>query len=138
MSHCLPTTDHPRQAKFDIKLVKKLVRMVKSKFDEAGLPPHWQAAASNSALDNASSSIFVVEAERFLRMSAMEIQNVHRYRHILVTGVDSGRLTQFDGEGLQMLADLDAEVWVQRTLFPIHLTRVYLIQWVIQMQTRRH
>lgn len=112
--------------------------MVKSKFDEEGRPPHWQAAASQPALAGASSSIFVVDRQRFLKMSAMEIRDVHRHRHILVTGVDSGRPTKFDDDGLQMLADLDAEVSIQRMSFPINLTSVYLTQRAVQIQTRRH
>lgn len=47
-------------------------------------------------------------------MTALEIQEVHRHRHILVTGVDAGRPVHFDEDGLQILADLDTKVYVQR------------------------
>lgn len=112
--------------------------MVKSKFDEEGRPPHWQEGASQQALSGAPSSIFVVDQQSYLKMSPMEIQDVHRHRHILVTGADSGRLTQFDEDGLQMLADIDAEVSVQRMSFPINFTSIYLTQRAVQIQTRRH
>lgn len=115
----LPVTDRlPLQAEFDIPLVEKAVRMVKSKFDKDGRPPHWQPAASETALGESSSSIFVVDHHRLLKMSPMEIREVHRHRHILVTGVEGGAQIVFDANGLQMLADLDQEVSVQRTLCP--------------------
>lgn len=46
-------------------------------------------------------------------MTPAQIQEVHRNRHILVTGVDSGRGVSFDDAGLQTLADLDTKVSVQ-------------------------
>lgn len=89
--------------------------MVKSKFGPSGQPPHWEPSASRAELGNGCSSIFVVDCEKFKKMSPMEIQEVHRHRHILVTGVDAGRPIQFDAEGLEMLSDVDAEVQIQRT-----------------------
>lgn len=88
--------------------------MVQSKAGGAGHPPHWQPAASQSALSSGCSSIFVVDCNTFKQMSPLQIQEVHRHRHILVTGVDSGRPIQFDEQGLEMLADVDAEVQIQR------------------------
>lgn len=107
-------TDHPPQAKFDIDLVEKLVGMVKDKYDEVGHPPHWQPAASDPTLQEGCSSIFVVDYKSFNKMSPSQIQEVHRDRHILVTGVDSGRPIHFDAEGLQMLSDIDSDVYIQR------------------------
>lgn len=46
-------------------------------------------------------------------MSAAEKQEVHRHRHILVTGVDNGSRTKFDEQGLETLADLDEKVSFQ-------------------------
>lgn len=57
---------------------------------------------------------FVVDYKSFNKMSPSQIQEVHRDRHILVTGVDSGRPIHFDAEGLQMLSDIDSDVYIQR------------------------
>lgn len=51
----------------------------------------------------------------------MEIRDIFRYRHILVTGVDSGRPILFDEDGLEMLGDLDEEVSIQRKSFASHV-----------------
>lgn len=93
--------------------MEKLVRMVESKY-VGGRPPHWQQAASQTALEGGTSSIFVVAQRDFVKMDPLEIREVHRHRHILVTDVDSRKPVKFDQDGLGMLADLDDNVSIQR------------------------
>lgn len=100
--------------------MEKLVRMVQSKYIE-GQPPHWQPAARQPALEDTTSSIFTIAKRDLERMSPMEIRDIFRYRHILVTGVDSGRPILFDEDGLEMLGDLDEEVSIQRKSFASHV-----------------
>lgn len=107
-----PLTSLKWKAKFDVPLVEKLVRMVKSKFI-GGQPPHWQPAASKTALEDTTSSIFTVTRSEFEQMTPLAIQHIYRYRHILVTGMEGGRPIRFDEDGLQMLGDLDEWVSIQ-------------------------
>lgn len=95
------------QAKFDIPLVQKLSRMVQSRYDEDGRPPHRQPAAYDRAY-NAHSDIFSVDCKTWNAMSPKEMHNIHRYRHILVTKVDAGKQMEFNADGLGMLADVDS------------------------------
>jgi hypothetical protein len=53
----------------------------------------------------ATSSVFVVDAPTFRQMSAIDVQNVFRYRHILVTGVESEKM-EFDQAGMSTLGSL--------------------------------
>lgn len=108
-------TPHPvQQAKWDIPLIEKMVLGVKSRFDSNGQPPHRQPSARDKAYNPASSAIFVVDCEMFLTMKTAEIQEIHRHRHILVTGVKStSKQICFGVDGLQMLADVDSPVDIQ-------------------------
>lgn len=102
------------QAVYDVPLVQKVARMVEKRFDKDGVPPHHQPAAYNREY-NGESTIFVVDCKEFNSMDPAEIHRIHRYRHILVTGVDAGKPLRFDAEGLQTLADIDRQpVWIQR------------------------
>lgn len=90
--------------------------MVTSRLDENGEPPHWHPTARDPKVSiSTTSAIFVVSSQDFARMTPLEIQRVHRHRHILVTDVDIGRPLEFNAEGLGTLADLDAPVPVQST-----------------------
>lgn len=86
--------------------------MVEGRFQGDGRPPHHQPEASRKKFDGGS-AIFTVDCKDFTAMDPAEIQAIHRHRHILVTGVDPGRRTQFDAEGLQKLRDIDAVVQIQ-------------------------
>lgn len=101
----------------DIPLIEKLVQHIKSRFDSNGQPPHRQPAASQIAF-NDHSAIFVVDLKVLKNMEPAVIQEIHRYRHILVTGVDPGRPVLFDIPGLQKLADIDQEVDIQCISIP--------------------
>lgn len=98
-----------------------MVDIVESRFDKQGRPPHLQPAASQEDM-NPDSDIFVVDHERFCKMTTAAIHAVHRHRHILVTGIPNSRPLHFDVNGLQKLADIDSEVYVQRRswLFSCH------------------
>lgn len=120
----------------DIPLVEKLVRMVTSKYVD-GKPPHWQEGASRTTLGDTTSTIFVVDLRDFLKMTDMEIKEVYRYRHILVTGIQPGRVIKFDEDGLEILADLDDEVSIQRMSLPPSLYSVYLIVCIARFQPKK-
>lgn len=55
-------------------------------------------------------------------MDTSAIQCIFRHRHILVTKVPSAGTVRFDREGLQMLADVEELVTIQRSV--PHLPRV--------------
>lgn len=101
-----------RQGRFDIKLVRKIAAMVENRFKD-GKPPHHQPEASQRTY-HAGSDIFTVDCKAFNAMELSEIHEIHRDRHLLVRGVDPGRPTKFDEEGLQKLRDIDAPVQIQR------------------------
>lgn len=101
-----------RQALFDIPLVAQMVEIVESRFID-GRPPHFQPAAYRESYDG-TTDIFVIDKKDFEKMSTSKIQAIHRHRHILVTGNNTGRPVHFNVEGLQKLADVDSEVYVQR------------------------
>lgn len=104
-----------------------MVRMVESKFDEDGQPPHRWPSASNKTYDG-KSRIFAVTSEEFNAMTTAEIHAIHRHRHILVTGVAVGTPVDFDADGLGMLADVDfLPVEIQRAwsfFQPSHLKQL--------------
>lgn len=101
---------------FDVPLVQKISTGVKSLFDKDGVPPHRLPAASLETVGGktSQSSIFRVEYSRFITMDTPTIQRIFRDRHILVTNVPSTGAVAFDREGLQMLADVDELVTIQR------------------------
>lgn len=51
------------------------------------------------------SSIFVIKSADFKKMKSRDIQEVFRYRHILVLGVETEKM-EFDLEGLSSLGSL--------------------------------
>lgn len=107
----------PWQAKLDVPLLTKIAGMLQDMYED-GLPRHWNEASSDPILHEGASSLFRIDCKKFNQMSPSQIQEVHRHRHLLVTGLDSGRQVNFDADGLQMLADIDAEVFIQRMNIP--------------------
>lgn len=98
----------------DIPLVEKLVRMVRSGFDANGQPPHRQLPATATTVGPETNSMFFrVDCKTYNSMTATQKQEIIRDRNIIVTGVDHGRHIEFDADGLETLADLDAKVSFQ-------------------------
>jgi hypothetical protein len=62
--------------------------------------------------DPDGSSIFLADYSTFLSMSAAQIQDVFRHRHILVSDVPTEKM-EFDLEGLSSLGSLSRPVSIQ-------------------------
>lgn len=70
-----------------------------------GRPLHHLPSARSKVYTPDVSSIFVVDAAEFMKMSAHEIQGIFRHRHILVLDVPTEHM-EFDLEALSTLGSM--------------------------------
>jgi hypothetical protein len=80
-----------------------------------GLPPHLHPSARSKEYTPGASSIFVVDLEDFRSMTAQEVQEVFRHRHILVRKSPI-ETTGFNLDALEMLGSLTTKVPMQGRL----------------------
>ena len=103
------------QLRLESKVFTEIMEMVESRYLN-DLPLHRFPSARSIEYDPEGSSIFIVEANVFEKMSAVEIQNIFRHRHILVLNTPQSQLS-FDREGLSTLAPLKKKVVFQGKFF---------------------
>lgn len=84
-----------------------------------GLPPHLLPSARKKEYTPEASSIFVVDFDDFKSMTAQEVQDIFRHRHILVRN-GPVETRPFNLESLEMLGSLTTKVSMQGR-FRVHL-----------------
>ena len=99
------------QAAVEHRLLAEVVEMVEDNY-VLGQAPHRLHTAKSTTYDPSASSIFVTEWTSFKAMSAREIQDIFRHRHILVLDAPVEEL-DFDRDGLETLGSLHLSRTVQ-------------------------
>jgi hypothetical protein len=107
------------QAAVEHRLLAEVFEMVQANYVQ-GRAPHRLHTARSKTYDPRVSSIFVTQWASFKAMSAREIQEIFRHRHILVLDAPVEQLN-FDRDGLETLGSLHLSRTVQGKLrtFPI-------------------
>jgi hypothetical protein len=92
------------QAFHEYPVLKDIIEMVEKAYVN-GVPPHCLPPSRSHNFDPMASSIFIIQWAEFMKMRNLEIQQIFRHRHILVTGTPTDPMN-FDEEGLSTLAPL--------------------------------
>jgi hypothetical protein len=93
-----------QQAFREYPVLKDIIEMVEKAYVD-GVPLHHLLPARSRNFDPLASSIFIIPWAEFMKMPNVEIQQIFRHRHILVTGTPTDPMN-FDEEGLSTLAPL--------------------------------
>jgi hypothetical protein len=105
--------------------IKEIQKIVKDGFVD-NLPPHLHASARQKEYTPDASSIFVVDFDDFKSMTAKEVQDIFRHRHILVRN-SPVETRPFDLESLEMLGSLTAKVSMQGQFrVDLHVSGIWL------------
>jgi hypothetical protein len=94
----------------DNTLFKSVEQSVRSLFKN-GKPLHHLPSAKSRQYHQDASKFFIVSKEELEMMSAYEVQNIFRHRHILVPGKQSGK--KFDRASLRSIGSLTQKRQVQ-------------------------
>jgi hypothetical protein len=104
-------------APLEYSFLQKIKEMVSPHFS-MGMPLHRLESARDRVLRPGQSSIFVVEWADFDKMESREIQEIFRYRHILVVNWPE-KTIKFDRAGLSLLAPMKKQKEFQGKLSDI-------------------
>jgi hypothetical protein len=77
-----------------------------------GQPPHHHHDAQEITFTNQQSCIFLTTPEKMAQLTALQIQDIFRHRHILITGLASPE-SHFDRKELSRLGSLTAQHSIQ-------------------------
>ena len=81
-----------------------------------GCPPHHALQAQSVKWKSNSSHVFVASASKFQKLTAEEIQDIFRHRHILIPA-DEVSTTPFNRRNLAKLGSLHAPRCIQGFFF---------------------
>lgn len=96
-----------KSAHFEYGFLGKIKDMVEQQMT-GGIPLHRRPSARDRHRQEGQSSIFVVEWKDFDEMSAKEIQDIFRHRHILVRNWPE-KVLKFDRDGLSSLGPMQKD-----------------------------
>jgi hypothetical protein len=106
------------QADLEYAILGDIQDMVTSGFVD-GVPPHRRPSAKNIEYDKNASSIFVVESDNFAKLTAAEVQEIFRHRHILVRNSPTVERLDFTLDALERLGSLSMPVCLQGERCPL-------------------
>jgi len=97
--------NHQLKAEAEHRLLKETMENVEQGYCE-GCPPHHLPEAHDHHYTDQRSRIFITSSSSFRELSARDIQEIFRFRHILLTGADAPN-SRFDRYALSRLGSLE-------------------------------
>jgi hypothetical protein len=103
------------QAQVEYDILRNIQASVKGMYKN-GKPLHHLDSARSTVYSSDSSNFFVTTMEDFQRLTAHEVQEIFRHRHILIPGTPPKNV-KFDRAGLSNLSSLTAKREIQGEFF---------------------